>query len=336
MRTILSRLNNNPIGFFDSGVGGVTVYEQVKKLLPNENYIYFGDTKNMPYGEKPEEQLLEFADKIFRFLEQQNTKAVVMACNTTSAITYEKLKNNYNFKIYPIIQSVCSTLAGLDGVKKLGVIATPATINSHSYSAEIAKYNPKMQIFELAAPNWVRIVEEHRITQPQSIIQIKEILDIGTGSGCIACTIAKQTEAVVLGVDISSDALRIALDNVTKLGINNRAVFRKSNLFEKVREDERFDMIISNPPYIPIGTPVEPEVLHEPAEALFSAENGLQFYRRIIEDAPEYLKPRGYLMFELGVGESESVALMMEKSFQGIHIMQDLAGIDRVIYGYLK
>ena len=164
----------------------------------------------------------------------------------------------------------------------------------------------------------------------------KEILDIGTGSGCIACTIAKQTEAVVLGVDISSDALRIALDNVTKLGINNRAVFRKSNLFEKVREDERFDMIISNPPYIPIGTPVEPEVLHEPAEALFSEENGLQFYRRIIEDAPRYLKPRGYLMFELGVGESESVALMMEKSFQGIHIMQDLAGIDRVIYGYLK
>lgn len=132
----------------------------------------------MPYGEKTEEQLLTFADKIFNFFEQKNAKAVVMACNTTSAITYEKLKNNYNFKIYPIIQSVCSTLANLSGVEKLGVIATPATINSHIYSREIAKYNKNMQIFELAAPNWVRIVEEHRINQPQSILQIKEIIDV--------------------------------------------------------------------------------------------------------------------------------------------------------------
>ena len=149
--------------------------------MPDENYLYFGDTKNMPYGEKTEEQLLEFADKIFRFFESKNAKAVVMACNTTSAITYEKLKDNYNFKIYPIIQSVCSTIAKLEGVKQLGVIATPATINSHSYSREIAKYNKDMQIFELAAPNWVRIVEEHRITQPQSIIQVEEILDIMKG-----------------------------------------------------------------------------------------------------------------------------------------------------------
>ncbi len=146
--------------------------------MPDENYLYFGDTKNMPYGEKTEEQLLEFADKIFRFFESKNAKAVVMACNTTSAITYEKLKDNYNFKIYPIIQSVCSTLAGIKGVNRLGIIATPATINSHAYAKEIAKYNKNMQVFELAAPNWVRIVEEHRITQPQSIMQVEEILDI--------------------------------------------------------------------------------------------------------------------------------------------------------------
>lgn len=170
--------DNRPIAFFDSGVGGLTVFAKVKKLLPNENYLYFGDTKNMPYGEKTEAQLIEFADKIFRFFETKNAKAVVMACNTTSAITYEKLKNNYNFKIYPIIQTVCSTLAKLDGVNSLGVIATPATINSHAYSKGIAKYNKNMNVYELAAPNWVRIVEEHRIHQPQSIEQIKEILEI--------------------------------------------------------------------------------------------------------------------------------------------------------------
>lgn len=146
--------------------------------MPNENYLYFGDTKNMPYGEKTEEQLIEFADKIFKFFEEKHAKAVVMACNTTSAITYEKLKNNYNFKVYPIIQSVCSTLAKVDNVQKLGVIATPATINSHAYSKEIKKYNANMEVFELAAPNWVRIVEEHRINQPQSILQVQEILDV--------------------------------------------------------------------------------------------------------------------------------------------------------------
>ncbi len=164
----------------------------------------------------------------------------------------------------------------------------------------------------------------------------KNVLDIGTGSGCIACTIAKQTEAVVLGVDISSDALRVALDNVTKLGINNRAVFRKSDLFEKVREEEHFDLIISNPPYIPYGTIVEPEVMHEPKEALFTGENGLKFYREITEKAPEFLKSCGYLMFELGIGESDAVSGMMEKNFCEIRVIKDLAGIDRVIAARLR
>lgn len=170
--------NNSPIGFFDSGVGGLTVFKKVKELLPNENYLYFGDTANMPYGEKTEEQLIEYASNIFNFFKQKSVKAVVMACNTTSAITYEKLKNNYNFKIYPIIQSVCSTLANLNNVNKLCIIATPATIKSKAYSKGIAKYNRKTEVFELSAPNWVRIVEEHRINQPQSILQVEEILEI--------------------------------------------------------------------------------------------------------------------------------------------------------------
>ena len=164
---------------------------------------------------------------------------------------------------------------------------------------------------------------------------LKNILDIGTGSGCIACTIANKTEAVVLGVDISSDALRIALDNVTRLGINNRAVFRKSDLFSKIREEEKFDMIISNPPYIPIGTELEPELKHEPQIALFAEENGLQLYRKIVSEAPNYLNKDGWLIFELGIGESESVKAFMNEYFESVNIIKDLNGIDRVIYGRL-
>lgn len=161
----------------------------------------------------------------------------------------------------------------------------------------------------------------------------KNVLDIGTGSGCIACTIAKNTDATVLGVDISSDALRVALDNVTKLGINNRAVFRKSDLFEKVREEEKFDIIISNPPYIPHDVELSEEVMKEPELALRADEDGLVFYRKITEKAPEFLKEGGWLMYELGIGESNAVKAFMQEHFTDVTIIKDLAGIDRVIYG---
>ena len=164
----------------------------------------------------------------------------------------------------------------------------------------------------------------------------EDVLDIGTGSGCIACTIAKQTKATVLGVDISSDALRVALDNVTKLGINNRAIFRKSNLFEKIREGESFDIILSNPPYIPIGTELSQEVMSEPSIALFAEENGLKFYREIIGQAPDFLNEGGYLIFELGIGQADSVNEFMKKDFNNILIIKDLAGIERVILGQKK
>lgn len=181
-----------------------------------------------------------------------------------------------------------------------------------------------------------RAIDIIKILTPTPTLPVGEgvsVLDIGTGSGCIACTIAKNTDATVLGVDISSDALRVALDNVTKLGINNRAVFRKSNLFEKVREEEKFDMIISNPPYIPADYEFEPEVLHEPKLALIAEENGLEFYRKIIEQAPKFLNPEGFLMFELGIGEAEQVKALMKKDFEDIKIEKDLAGIERIIYG---
>lgn len=172
----MTKSNNAPIGFFDSGVGGVTVYEQVKKLLPDENYIYFGDTKNMPYGEKTEAELLGFADKIFKFLELKNAKAVVMACNTTSAVVYEKLKNNYNYEIYPIIQSVAKAIAEFP-VKRIGVFATHATINTHCYKREIQKHNPDMEVFEIACPGWVKIVENGDENTQEARISVKEKMD---------------------------------------------------------------------------------------------------------------------------------------------------------------
>jgi glutamate racemase len=161
-------MNEKPIGFFDSGVGGLTVFEKVKRILPNENYLYFGDLKNIPYGEKSKEQLIEFADGIFKFFEKQGVKAVVMACNTTSAAVYEALKDNYNFKIYPIIQSCAKIIAGMDA-QKIGVFATKMTIESKAYSTELKKYKLELEVFETACPEWVKIVEDKTQNNPESV-----------------------------------------------------------------------------------------------------------------------------------------------------------------------
>lgn len=169
--------SNAPIGFFDSGVGGLTVLNKVKKILPDESFIFYGDTAHIPYGDKTKEQLLEYSDNILNFFEQKGCKAVVMACNTTSSVIYDDIKGKYNFQLYPVVQSVAKILAGLD-IERLGVFATKATIESGAYQKEIAKYNPKLQIFGQFCPHWVHIVEGNLINNSESIEIIKSDLDI--------------------------------------------------------------------------------------------------------------------------------------------------------------
>lgn len=165
----------------------------------------------------------------------------------------------------------------------------------------------------------------------------KMVLDVGTGSGCIACMIAKYTNSQVIGLDISSDALRTALDNASKLNLNNRAIFRKSDIFSNVKEGETFDIIVSNPPYIPPQEKekIQEEVKFDPEIALFTKdEKGLEFYEKITKEAPKVLNKGGYLMYELGIGQAEDVKKIMEEAgFTKIEIQKDLAGIDRVICG---
>lgn len=147
-----------PIGFFDSGVGGLSVYARFREILPAENTIYFGDLKNLPYGNKSQAELIGFAKNILDFFKTKNVKAVVIACNTSSALAYEAIKNDYDFKIYPIIQS-CAKVISTINLKKVGVFATLGTVNSGAYKREITRYNPNIEVNEIACPNWVSIVE---------------------------------------------------------------------------------------------------------------------------------------------------------------------------------
>lgn len=168
----------------------------------------------------------------------------------------------------------------------------------------------------------------------------KMVLDMCTGSGCIACMIAKLTNSQAMGVDISTEAIHTAFKNMEKFGLYNKAIFRKSDIYSKIREDEKFDLIVSNPPYIPPKEKetIQEEVSYEPDLALYTTdEKGLAFYEKIIKDAPKFLNKGGYLMFELGIGQSTSVAQLMKKAgFENIKVLKDLANIDRVIFGTLQ
>lgn len=168
----------------------------------------------------------------------------------------------------------------------------------------------------------------------------KQILDIGTGTGCIACMIAKKTTAQVLGVDISNNALKIALNNAMHLDLMNKALFRKSDLFSKIRPEEKYDMIVSNPPYIPIKdkSNLQIEVKDfEPETALFTSdEEGLEFYEKITKSAAKYLNNEGHLLFESGHNQATKIKAIMEKNnFSNIEILSDVSGINRVIVGNL-
>ncbi len=166
----------------------------------------------------------------------------------------------------------------------------------------------------------------------------KMALDVGTGSGCIACMVAKHTDCQIIGLDISTDALNTALDNASRLNLFNKAIFRKSDIFSNVKPGESFDIIISNPPYIPPSekTNIQKEVSFDPDIALFTKDNqGLEFYEKITTQAPTILNPNGFLIFELGIGQSEHVKNIMSKNFKNIEVIKDLAGIDRVISGQL-
>lgn len=167
----------------------------------------------------------------------------------------------------------------------------------------------------------------------------KTALDVGTGSGCIACMIAKHTDCQIIGLDVSKDALNIALDNASRLNLFNKAIFRKSDIFSNVKPGESFDIIVSNPPYIPPCEKenIQIEVKFDPENALFTQdEKGLEFYEKITKQAPEILNKGGYLLYELGIRQSEDVKnIMFSNGFKDVEIIKDLAGIDRVISAHI-
>lgn len=158
----MSTENNQPIGIFDSGVGGLTVANAIKQALPNENLIYFGDTAHLPYGDKSRETIIAYATRITKFLLDEHCKVIVIACNTASANAYEAIIEETGNRaiVVDVINPVVDYITGIREYNNVGVIGTKGTINSGTYNKKILARNPHIKVSSLPTPMLVPMIEE--------------------------------------------------------------------------------------------------------------------------------------------------------------------------------
>ena len=171
-------MSKNPIGIFDSGIGGLTIAHAIKNKLPNESLIYFGDTKHLPYGEKSEQAIKDYSLKIAEFLKKNNCKAIIIACNSASSTAYYHIKKNINsIPIYNVIDPIVSFISKKYFNKKIGVIGTKATIQSGIYENKLLEKNSSLSVASLETPLLAPMIEEGFFNQEISSTIIKNYLN---------------------------------------------------------------------------------------------------------------------------------------------------------------
>ncbi|MDR1568218.1 MAG: glutamate racemase [Streptococcaceae bacterium] len=152
-------MDNRPIGFLDSGVGGLTVVREVFKQLPNEEVIYIGDSARAPYGSRPKEQVITFTKELVAFLLRKNIKMLVIACNTATAVALDTLKGQLDIPVVGVILPGSRAAIKATQQKQVSIIGTIGTVNSRSYTRAIGLKDDTINIFELACPKFAPLVE---------------------------------------------------------------------------------------------------------------------------------------------------------------------------------
>lgn len=184
------------IGIFDSGLGGLIITKEIIRLLPQYDYIYLGDTKRVPYGNRSHQTVYEFTQKACNHLFHKGCKLIVLACNTASATALRKLQRQWLPKHYPqrrILGVIIPTLEDTtqEGMtKKVGILGTTATINSHIYKKELSKLNPKIKVIEQAAPLLVPLIEHNAVKYVRPILKeyLKPLLKLKVQEIVLGCT----------------------------------------------------------------------------------------------------------------------------------------------------
>ena len=151
---------NAPIGVFDTGIGGLTVAREIMRQIPNERIVYFGDTARVPYGSKSKDNIIKFSRQIIRFLQTENVKAIVIACNTASALALDEMQQEFDLPILGVVKPGAKVAVETTVNKRIGLIGTEANIRSGVYTRYIKSLDDEAKVFEKACPLFVPLVEE--------------------------------------------------------------------------------------------------------------------------------------------------------------------------------
>ena len=218
-------MDNRPIGMFDSGVGGLTVYKEIKKVFPGEKIIYLGDTKRFPYGSKTKENIIDISRECIEYLVSKNVKLIIIACGTATSMALDTLKELYDIPIIGIIDPTVSYIKDMK-YKKVGVIATRGTINSNTWELKLKENNDDIVVYNKACPLLAPLAGEGWTTNKIAKLTIKEYLSVFSDidSLILGCTHYPLFEKVIkeelYDVDVVNTGIIIAEYLKTVLIIN--------------------------------------------------------------------------------------------------------------------
>lgn len=184
--------NAAPVGVFDSGVGGLTVAREIMRQLPNENLVYFGDTARVPYGSKSRDNIIRYSRQIIHFLKTKGVKAIVIACNTASALALDVVREESDIPITGVVEPGARAALQITQTKKIGVIGTEATVQSAMYGKIIKGLDPTVSVIGKACPLFVPLVEEgfakHKVTEEIIDYYLASMKESDIDSLILGCT----------------------------------------------------------------------------------------------------------------------------------------------------
>ena len=187
-------MDNRPIGVFDSGLGGLTAVRALRRILPEEDLIYFGDTARLPYGSRSRETLLKYGRQDIRFLRSADIKAIIIACGTMSTTSLAPLQQENDLPIVGVVEPTCRRALAVTRSKKVGVIATLASIRSGAYEAALQALDPAVEVVGKACPLFVPLVENGRTRRGDVVIEtvareyLAPLQDAGVDTLILGCT----------------------------------------------------------------------------------------------------------------------------------------------------
>ena len=199
-------MDGRPIGVFDSGLGGLTAVRSLRQILPEEDLIYFGDTARVPYGGRSKETLLKYARQDVRFLRSFDLKAILIACGTVSTTSLDTLQAENDLPIVGVVEPTCRRALLVTKNKKVGIIATLASIRSGAYEATLRRLDPDVEVIGKPCPLFVPLVENGRIHKGDVVIEtvareyLEPLLETGIDTLILGCTHYPLLAEVIAGV----------------------------------------------------------------------------------------------------------------------------------------